>query len=68
MPSKAKKNAPESFLENPNIVHALAYIPYFIGAVSMYFLGKTGKKAAMHHIKYSALLALGAILLIVLLD
>lgn len=45
------------FLENPNIVHALSYFPYFIGAVAMFFLGRSDKKAAMHHIKYSGLLA-----------
>ena len=67
-PSKkavAKKEV--TFLENANIVHALAYFPYLIGAISMYFLGKTNKKAAMHHIKYSAMLALVALVLIVLL-
>lgn len=51
------------FLENANIVHALSYFPYFIGAVAMYFLGKTDKKATMHHIKYSALLAAGVVIL-----
>lgn len=45
-----------SILENKNIVNALAYFPYFIGAVLMYFLA-ADKKSAMHHIKYSALMA-----------
>lgn len=36
----AKKAAAKStdFLENANIVHALSYFPYFIGAAAMYFL------------------------------
>jgi uncharacterized membrane protein len=67
----AKKAAPVAsgdFLENANIVHALAYVPYLIGAVAMYFLGKSDKKAAMHHIKYSALIAFGVIILAFVLN
>jgi uncharacterized membrane protein len=57
------ENADVSILMKQNIVHALAYVPYFIGAVAMFFLGKTNKDAAMHHIKYSALLAAAVIIL-----
>ena len=61
------KTGSNDFLENANMVHALSYFPYFIGAVSMYFLGKSDKKKSLHHIKYSAMLALVAFVLIVLL-
>jgi len=47
-----------SILERPNLVHAMAYFPYLIGAIAMYFLGQTDKKAAMHHIKYSVIMAI----------
>lgn len=60
-----KVAATGEFLEKANNVHALAYVPYFVGAAVMYFLGKSDKKAAMHHIKYSAILA-GIFLIIVL--
>lgn len=50
------------------MVHALAYLPYFIGAVSMYFLGGTDKKAALHHIKYSALIAAAVVILLLVLN
>ena len=56
-----------SILDQANMVHALAYIPYFIGAVAMYFLGNTDKKQAMHHIKYSAMIAGVAMILILVL-
>lgn len=56
-----------SILDQANMVHALAYIPYFIGAVAMYFLGNTDKKQALHHIKYSAMIAFVAMILIVIL-
>jgi len=67
---KTTKQIVESvgFLENKNMVHALAYVPYLIGAISMYFLGKTDKKAAMHHIKYSALMAIGVFILYALFN
>lgn len=42
-----------SLLMQQNVVHALAYFPYLIGAVSMHFLGRTNKQAAKHHIMYS---------------
>lgn len=67
----AKKAAPAksgNILENENIVHALSYVPYFIGAVAMYFLGGSDKKAAMHHIKYSALIAAAVIILTFVLN
>ena len=56
-----------SILDQANMVHAMAYFPYFIGAVAMYFLGNTDKKQAMHHIKYSAMIAFVAMILIVIL-
>lgn len=56
-----------SFLENPSIVHACIYFPFFIGPIAMYFLGNTDKKKAMHHIKYSVLMAIAATVLIILL-
>ncbi len=66
----AKKSATATsgnILENANIVHALSYVPYFIGAVAMYFFGQSNKKAAMHHIKYSVILAVAAIIATVFL-
>jgi len=66
--SKVGVDTELSFLLKQNIVHALAYFPYGIGAISMYFLGRTNKEAAMHHIKYSALIAIAAILGHVLLS
>ena len=60
--SETPKIAKASILEKPNMVHALAYIPYFIWAVAMFFLAKTNKKIAMHHIKYSGIIAIAAIL------
>lgn len=52
-----------NILENANIVHALSYVPYLLGAVAMYFLWKSDKKATMHHIKYSVLIAIAVIIL-----
>jgi len=61
-PKKVAANKNEvSLLLQQNIVHALAYFPYLIGAVSMYFLGRTNKKAAMHHIVYSWIIWVAAI-------
>jgi general stress protein CsbA len=34
----------------------------------MYFLGKTDKKKALHHIKYAALMAVGVVILFALLN
>lgn len=58
----------KSILDQANMVHALSYIPFFIGAIAMYFLGNTDKKAAMHHIKYSLMLSIAATLLFVILS
>lgn len=55
-------------LENPSIVHALAYFPYFIGAVAMYFFGDSDKKAALHHIKYSFILSVAVLILLLILN
>ena len=40
---KSTKKIVESVgvLENANMVHALAYFPYFVGPIAMYFLGKS---------------------------
>ena len=65
---KAASAKSGNILENANIVHALSYVPYFIGAVAMYFLGESDKKAAMHHIKYSALIAAAVIILTFVLN
>jgi len=66
--SKAHIDAWISMLEKQNIVHALAYVPYFIWAIAMLVLWKTNKQAAMHHIKYSALIALAVFILFVILN
>jgi len=67
---KSTKKIVESvgILENANMVHALAYLPYFIGPIAMYFLGKSNKKATMHHIKYAILMAIGVVVLYLLLN
>ncbi len=56
------------FLYDAHKVHALAYFPYLIGPIVAYFFGNTDKKKAMHHIKYAALMAVGAIILIIVLN
>lgn len=64
-PKKAtakKTSTPGNLLENANVVHALSYFPYLIGAIGMYFLGQSNKKEAMHHISYSAIM--GAIVIV----
>ncbi len=72
MPAKksaeAGNNPVDQFLDNPSIVHALAYIPYFVWAALMFFFWKTEKKEVMHHIKYSLFLAVATIVLTILLD
>ena len=55
-------------LEDANLVHALSYFPFFIGPVAMYFLGKTDKKKAMHHIKYALLIAIAVCVLFFILN
>ncbi len=57
-----------SFLNKQNIVHALAYFPFFVGAISMYFLAQTNKEALLHHVKYSLLLSVGILILIFLFN
>ena len=51
-----------SLLMQQNVVHALAYFPYLIGVVSMHFLWRTNKQAAKHHIMYSLIIAVAAII------
>jgi amino acid transporter len=58
----------KSLLDQPNMVHAMSYFPYFIGAVGMYLLWNTDKKQALHHIKYSAIIAAIAVLLMIIAD
>jgi len=67
MPKQAKKTTKQVvdslwILDNANVVHTLSYIPYLVGPVAMYFLGKTDKKKTMHHISYSAIIAVAAII------
>lgn len=64
----AKKNLANDILEKPNMVHALAYIPYLIGPIVMFFLSKTDKKKLMHHIKYAAIIFVATILLMIVLN
>jgi len=70
MPIDNKKNETLniSFLQKQNIVHALAYFPFFVGAISMYALAKTNKEALMHHVKYSLILSVFAVILLLLLN
>ena len=58
----------KSILDEANLVHAMSYIPYGVGALAMYFLGNTEKKAALHHIKYSAMIAVAAIVCLIILN
>lgn len=60
--------APESMLEKSNVVNALSYFPYLIGAIAMYFLGESNKKEAMHHISYSAIMGVAVIVLFFVLN
>ena len=64
---KVKPNVGQDILTNQNAVHALTYVPYFVGPIVMYFLAKTDKKALMHHVNYSLLMAVGAAVLFFLL-
>ncbi len=67
---KTTKNVVDSMgvLNNANMVHALSYFPFFIWPVAMYFLGKSDKKKAMHHIKYALLIAVAVCVLYIPLD
>lgn len=58
----------DSFLEQENTVHALSYFPYGIGALAMFLLGKSDKKKLMHHVKYSALIAIAVFILLFVLN
>lgn len=62
-----KKADSKSLLEQENMVHAMAYFPYGIGAIAMFFLGSSDKKKALKHIKYSWVLAAIVFLLMLLL-
>jgi len=73
MPKTTKKTSKDVvnavwILEHPNTVHALSYFPFFIWPIAMYFLGKTDKKKAMHHIKYALLIAVAVSILYMLLN
>ena len=63
----AKSSNGWDFLEKQNVVHALSYFPYFVGPIAMFFLAKTDKNKAMHHIKYSAIIALVVVVLFFIL-
>ncbi len=65
---KAPKKTGSNILEQANMVHALAYIPYGVWAIAMFFLALSDKNKAMHHIKYSGIIAVAAILGHVLLN
>lgn len=74
MPKATKKAAPkkaatssDNILGNVNLTSAMSYFPYFIGAVAMYFLAEN-KKSVMHHVKYSAILAVIVIALMFVLN
>ncbi len=55
------------FAEQKN-VNAISYVPYFIGPAIAYFFSETNdRKQMMHHINYSIILAVVAVILIVLL-
>jgi len=73
MPKATKKSTKQivesvGFLDNANAVHALAYFPYFIGPIAMFFLGKTDKKKAMHHIMRAAIIAVVVVVLYMILN
>lgn len=67
-PKAVKSNLASDILEKPNMVHALAYIPYLIGPIVMFFLSKTDKKNLMHHIKYAVIIFAATILLMIILN
>jgi len=66
--AKDKAVTSGNILEQANVMHAVSYFPYFIGAAAVFFLGKSDKKKALHHIKYSALLAAGVFILMFILN
>lgn len=63
-----KVTNPASILEQENLMHALSYFPYFLGAAFVFFLGKTDKKKALHHIKYSLLISVAVVILMFILN
>lgn len=70
MPKTTKKSAPKSnnnFLAQANVTSALSYFPYLIGAIAMYFLAED-KKNTLHHVKYSAMMAVAVIVLMFVLN
>lgn len=70
MPKTTKKSVPKgsnNFLAQANITSAISYFPYLIGAITMYFLAED-KKATLHHVKYSAMMAVAVIVLIFVLN
>ncbi|MDA9128985.1 hypothetical protein N9J72_00725 [Candidatus Gracilibacteria bacterium] len=56
-----------SFLEKQENINAIAYIPYLVGPALAFFLGKTDKRMLKHHIKYSLVFFLIALILTVIL-
>jgi len=73
MPKTTKKTSKDVVnsmwvLNDANMVHALSYFPFFIGPVAMYFLWKTDKNKALHHIKYALLMAIAVVVLFMILN
>ena len=64
----AIKNKKKDILSEEWVTHALTYIPYFIGPLLMFFLANSDKKKLRVHLKYSWVLALIAILLMIALN
>jgi len=73
MPKTTKKTSKDVVnamwvLDDANTVHALSYFPFFIGPVAMYFLWKSDKDKALHHIKYALLMAVAVLVLFMILN
>jgi uncharacterized membrane protein len=63
--SELKKES-DNILSDLNITSALSYFPYLIGALAMYFLAED--KKTLHHVKYSAMMAVAVIVLMFILN
>ena len=64
---KNKEDETSSFMEKENIHNTLSYFPY-IGALIMYIWKRPSKWELLRNIKYSGILAIGAILLCIILN
>lgn len=67
MPLK-KASPKQDILSQESTTHSLTYIPYFIGPVLMFFLASSDKKKLFVHIKYSSVIALWAIVLMIMFN